>query len=199
MPVSTLAGTQSRWRAQALASAPLYTHGWLRLVSSTALKISRVPASGCATIDACEAGHLLDPRVPARTTRPPRPLARPGGDPYRRGDLLGTEDRDIPPAGQRFMAERAKRIRMELLRKPPEELAGVPGLPAPAVRTIVRILHRQELSRPRLRKRPRGSYLRWQRPAPVQLWQVDIVGGLAMVDPRTAYRRAVGGQGGRQR
>jgi hypothetical protein len=55
MPVSTLAGTQSRWRAQALASAPLQTHGWLRLVSSTALKISRVKASGCDTTDACEA------------------------------------------------------------------------------------------------------------------------------------------------
>jgi hypothetical protein len=32
-----------------------YPHGWLRLVSSTALRISRVTASGCDTMDACEA------------------------------------------------------------------------------------------------------------------------------------------------
>src|SRR4051794_32686324 len=30
-------------------------HGWLRLVSSTALRISRVTASGCDTNDECEA------------------------------------------------------------------------------------------------------------------------------------------------
>lgn len=80
---------------------------------------------------------------------------------------------------------------MEMLRKPPTELTelagvpGVPGVPVPAVRTVVRILHRQGLSRPRPRKRPRSSYVRWQRPAPMQLWQVDIVAGIAMVDPRT--------------
>src|SRR4051794_3248107 len=39
-----------------------------------------------------------------------------------------------------------KRIRMELLRKP------VDGVTVPSVRTIVRILHRQGLSRPRPRK-----------------------------------------------
>jgi transposase len=45
----------------------------------------------------------------------------------------------------------AKRIRMELLRKPE------PGLPVPAERTIVRILARQGLVRSRPRRRPRGG------------------------------------------
>jgi len=73
----------------------------------------------------------------------------------------------------------AKRIRMELLRKP------VTGLEVPAERTIVRILHRQGLVRPGRRKRPRDSFKRFERPAPMQLWQIDIVGGVPMVDVRT--------------
>ena len=51
----------------------------------------------------------------------------------------------------------AKRIRMELLRRPVE------GVTVPSVRTIVRILHRQGLSQPRPRKRPRDSYQRFER------------------------------------
>lgn len=73
----------------------------------------------------------------------------------------------------------AKRIRMELLRKP------VDGITVPAERTIVRILARQGLVRSRPRKRPRSSFKRFERPGPMQLWQVDIVGGLPMVDVRT--------------
>lgn len=73
----------------------------------------------------------------------------------------------------------AKRIRMELLRNP------VDGIEVPAERTIVRILQRQGLVRSRRRKRPRGSFKRFERPGPMQLWQVDIVGGVPMVDVRT--------------
>jgi hypothetical protein len=36
-------------------AAVRHLHGWLRLVSSTALKITRVTASGCDTMDAWEA------------------------------------------------------------------------------------------------------------------------------------------------
>jgi transposase InsO family protein len=77
----------------------------------------------------------------------------------------------------------AKRIRMELLRRP-GPWAGE-GLVVPAERTIVRILQRQGLAGTRPRKRPRDSYRRFERPAPMQLWQIDIVGGLSMVDPKT--------------
>jgi len=77
----------------------------------------------------------------------------------------------------------AKRIRMELLRRPVE------GVTAPSVRTVVRILHRNGLSVPRPRKRPRESYVRFERPGPMQLWQMDIVGGLMLVDPATGVLR----------
>ncbi len=77
----------------------------------------------------------------------------------------------------------AKRIRLELLRCP------VDGLVVPSERTINRILTRQGLISPRPRKRPRDSYRRWQRPGPMQLWQIDIVGGVMIRDTRTGELR----------
>lgn len=71
----------------------------------------------------------------------------------------------------------AKRIRMELLRKPPE------GVVIPSTATVNRILVRHGLVNRRKRKRPRDSYVGWQRPAAMQLWQIDIVGGVMLVDP----------------
>jgi hypothetical protein len=67
----------------------------------------------------------------------------------------------------------SKRIRLELLKNPPD------GLVVPSRATINRILTRQQLVVPRRRKRPRESYRRWERPGPMQLWQLDIVGGAA--------------------
>ena len=77
----------------------------------------------------------------------------------------------------------AKRIRMELLRKPVE------GVRVPAVRTIVRILHRQGLAQARPRKKPRSAYVRFERPGPMQLWGIDIVGGIQLVDVSTGVVR----------
>jgi transposase InsO family protein len=77
----------------------------------------------------------------------------------------------------------AKRIRLELLRRPPADLV------VPSERTVNRILARQGLMSPRPRKRPRDSYRRWQRPGPMQLWQIDIVGGVMIADPRTGELR----------
>jgi len=79
----------------------------------------------------------------------------------------------------------AKRIRMELLRKPRV------GVTVPAVRTIVRILHRQGLSQARPRKKPKSAYVRFERPGPMQLWGIDIVGGVQLVDTRTGEVREV--------
>ena len=73
----------------------------------------------------------------------------------------------------------AKRIRMELLRGP----ALAEGAAVPAERTINRILTRHGLLSPRPRKRPKSSYRRWQRPGPMQLWGIDIVGGIWIVNP----------------
>jgi transposase InsO family protein len=79
----------------------------------------------------------------------------------------------------------SKRIRMELVRRP------VDGVVVPSERTINRVLQRQGLALPRRRRRPKDSYRRWERPAPMQLWQVDIVGGVMLVNPVTGELREV--------
>ena len=79
----------------------------------------------------------------------------------------------------------AARIRLELLRRP------VPGLVVPSASTVNRILVRHGLVVQRKRRRPRDSYVRWERPAAMQLWQIDIVGGVMLVDPRTGVLREV--------
>ncbi len=70
-----------------------------------------------------------------------------------------------------------------MLRKPAAWSSGT--LTVPSERTIDRILRRQGLLRSRPRKRPRDSFVRWERPAAMQLWQLDIVGGLQLVTPAT--------------
>jgi len=76
----------------------------------------------------------------------------------------------------------AKRIRLELLRRPR-------GVVVPAERTINRIPARQGLVSLRRRKRPRDSYRRWERPGPMQLWQIDIAGGVMIAGKRTGELR----------
>ena len=81
----------------------------------------------------------------------------------------------------------SRRIRLEMLRKPGPWAAE--DLVAPSERTIDRILHRQGLLRARPQKRPRDSYVRFERPGPMQLWQMDIVGGIRLVSPVTGELR----------
>ena len=69
-----------------------------------------------------------------------------------------------------------------------EEPAGRDGA-VPSTSTLNRILVRQGLVVQRKRKRPRESFTRWQRPGPMQLWQLDIVGGVMLVDPVTGAVR----------
>ncbi len=81
----------------------------------------------------------------------------------------------------------SRRIRLEMLRRPGPWSSG--DLEVPSERTIDRILQRQGLLRSRPRKRPKESFLRWERPAAMQLWQMDIVGGVRLVDPATGVLR----------
>jgi transposase InsO family protein len=81
----------------------------------------------------------------------------------------------------------SRRIRLEMLRKPGPWAAE--AVEVPSERTIDRILHRQGLLRARPRKRPRESYQRFERPGPMQLWQMDIVGGIRLVSPVTGELR----------
>jgi transposase InsO family protein len=67
----------------------------------------------------------------------------------------------------------ARRIEFELGRN------GCPG-PVPSRMTVYRILIRHGLLHPVKRRRQRKDYKRWQREAPMELWQMDIVGGILL-------------------
>jgi transposase InsO family protein len=70
----------------------------------------------------------------------------------------------------------ARRISYELGRR------GV--VPAPARATVHRALVRNHLVQPQ-EQRHRRKYRRWQRQAPMELWQLDLVDGVVLVDGRT--------------
>jgi transposase InsO family protein len=77
----------------------------------------------------------------------------------------------------------ALRILHELMRGP-----AVPE-PLPSRATINRILVRHGLAVGRPRRRKRSEYVRWERPAAMQLWQIDIVYGPRLVDTVTGEVR----------
>ena len=81
----------------------------------------------------------------------------------------------------------SRRIRLELLRGPLPWQDGLLGVPSE--RTIDRILIRQGLLRQRTAKRPRSSFKRFERPGPMQLWGIDIVGGIRLVNTVTGELR----------
>jgi transposase InsO family protein len=81
----------------------------------------------------------------------------------------------------------SRRIRLELLRKPVPW--SDPSVLVPSERTIDRILIRRGLSRQRPRKRPKETFVRFERPGPMQLWGIDIVGGVQLVNPVTGELR----------
>src|SRR4051794_21290745 len=77
----------------------------------------------------------------------------------------------------------AQRIVHELMRGP------APLEPMPSRATVHRILVRHGLVIGRPRRRKRSDYVRWQRPAAMQLWQLDIVYGPRLVDMTTGELR----------
>ena len=99
---------------------------------------------------------------------------------YLAGQLAGLADRSHRPQSSPGQAAEAvevavaemrrehprwgsRRIRLEMLRKPASRAPA--GLVVPSERTIDRILHRQGLLRARPRKRPKDSYVRFERQA----------------------------------
>ena len=62
------------------------------------------------------------------------------------------------------------------------ELAKAGVIPAPSRMSAYRVLVRHGLVEPGPRKRPKDSYLRWEREEPMALWQLDIVGGAFLAD-----------------
>ncbi len=58
---------------------------------------------------------------------------------------------------------------------------GYPGL---SRSTIYRVLVRRQLIEPVPRRKRRDQYRRWERPAPMQLWQMDVTASLFLADGR---------------
>jgi transposase InsO family protein len=57
--------------------------------------------------------------------------------------------------------------------------------PPPSASTIYRVLVRNHLATPVSRKRRRQDYKRWERPGPMQLWQMDLKGPIVLADGTT--------------
>jgi transposase InsO family protein len=121
---------------------------------------------------------------------------------YRDGGLAGLADRSQRPRSSPNQASAqvealvcelrrahpkwgAQRIVHELMRSP------APPQPVPSRATVHRILVRHGLVVGRSRRRKRSEYVRWQRPAAMALWQIDIVYGPQLVDTRTGEVREV--------
>src|SRR3954464_66030 len=119
---------------------------------------------------------------------------------YRAAGLAGLADRPHRTVSCPHRASRAlEAVVCELRRAHPRwgalrilhELMRGPGPPEslPSRSTVNRILVRHGLVIPRARRRKRSDSLRWQRPAGVALWQLDIVYGPRLVDPVTGELR----------
>ncbi len=61
-------------------------------------------------------------------------------------------------------------------------LAKDEASPPPSRSGIYRALVRHNLIEPTRRRRQRGDYKRWERSRPMELWQMDIVGGVKLTD-----------------
>lgn len=112
---------------------------------------------------------------------------------YRDGGLAGLADRSHRPAEcPHQTAASVEALVCELRRSHPRwgpqrlfyELERRDVVPVPSLVTLYRILVRNGLVVPGARRRPRSSYTRWQRERPMELWQLDIMGGVMLIDGR---------------
>jgi transposase InsO family protein len=119
---------------------------------------------------------------------------------YREAGLAGLADRSQRPRSSPTQAPAEVEARVcELRRKHPRwgaqrivhELMRGPLAPEPmpSRATVHRILVRHGLVVGQVRRRKRSDYVRWERPAAMQLWQMDIVYGPRLVDTRTGEVR----------
>jgi transposase InsO family protein len=110
---------------------------------------------------------------------------------YRAGGLAGLEDRSHRPRTCPHQASvQVEAAVCELRRQHPgwgplrlgHELQRRGMLQVPSRAGIYRILVRHQLVTPGRRRRRRSDWRRWERERPMQLWQLDIVGGIRLVD-----------------
>jgi transposase len=112
---------------------------------------------------------------------------------YRTGGLDALADRSHRPNTCPHQMPAAVEARLcELRRRHPHwgqrrlahELARDGVDPPPGLTSIYRALVRNQLIQPRTRRRAKASYQRWERDRPMELWQLDIMGGIWLVDGR---------------
>lgn len=110
---------------------------------------------------------------------------------YQAEGIAGLADRSHRPhahPAQLAAAVEAEicRMRREHPRWGPRRLLHELGLlgiePAPSRSTVYRVLVRHELVTAKTRRRRREDYQRWERPAPMQLWQMDVMGSVFLAD-----------------
>jgi len=110
---------------------------------------------------------------------------------YRAEGLAGLADRSHRPHGHPLqLAAEVEAQLVEMRRAHPKwgprrlghELgrAGVEVVPSRS--TIYRVLVRNQLVAATARKRRRQDYRRWERPVPMQLWQLDVMGSVFLAD-----------------
>src|SRR5215211_3057810 len=110
---------------------------------------------------------------------------------YQAGGLAGLEDRSHRPQVCPHQASAQVEAQVcELRRQHPgwgplrlhHELQRRGVAPVPSRAGIYRILVRRGLVEPGRRRRRRSDWRRWERDRPMQLWQLDIVGGIRLAD-----------------
>jgi transposase InsO family protein len=110
---------------------------------------------------------------------------------YQTDGLAGLEDRSHRPRSCPHQASvQVEAAVCELRRQHPgwgplrlgHELQRRGMLEVPSRAGIYRILVRHQLVEPGRRRRRRSDWRRWERDRPMQLWQLDIVGGIRLAD-----------------
>jgi transposase InsO family protein len=110
---------------------------------------------------------------------------------YRDEGLAGLSDRSHRPRGHPLqLAAEVEALVCQLRRDHPRwgprrivyELSRAGVDPVPSRSTVYRVLVRYQLVAAIRRKRRRADYIRWERPAPMLLWQLDVMGSVFLVD-----------------
>ncbi|MFJ8114087.1 IS481 family transposase [Streptomyces sp. NPDC096132] len=108
---------------------------------------------------------------------------------YGQSGLAGLADRSHRPAScPHRIAPEVEAVVCELRRRHPgwgprrlvHELERTGITPVPSRATVYRVLVRNGLVEPGVRKRRRSDYRRWERSTAMELWQMDIVGGVLL-------------------
>ncbi len=112
---------------------------------------------------------------------------------YQAGGLAALADQSHRPrrCPHQMLAEVEARL-CELRRHHPDwgqrrlahELARAGIRPPPGLTSIYRALVRNGLIQPRTRRRRKADYRRWERGQPMELWQMDVMGGIWLTDGR---------------